>query len=159
MAKWLPPSRFACEFKFHVAASWVHDVQVFGFLSGSFTLLTNLTWFAPTHLHFSRLCFDQLCTRSAHDDKKRRVLKIHCVRLKMKHSSSWLFYRTKWGQKERGDMSRGKTIKGSVGETQRFPFLFGETPCILAVSKVATEVETGSTFGFHWIWTQWTTQL
>lgn len=92
----------------------MHDVQDFWFLSGTFTLLTNLTWFVPTYLHFSRLCFDQLCTRSAHDDKKRRVLKIHRVRLKMKHSSSWLSYRTKWGQKERGDTSGGRTIKRSV---------------------------------------------
>lgn len=105
----------------------MHDVQVFWFLSATFTLLTNLTWFTPTYLRFSRLRFDQLCTRSVYDDKKRRVLKIHCVRLKMKHSSLWLFYRTKRGQEERGDTSRGRTIKGSVDETQRFPFIFNET--------------------------------
>lgn len=48
---------------------------------------------------------------------------------------------------EREETSGGRSIKGSAGETQHFPFIFMETSRFPAAA--ATEVESGSTFALR----------
>lgn len=116
----------------------MHDVQVFWFLSATFTLLTNLTWFAPTYLHFSRLCFDQLCTRSAHDDKKCRVLKIHCV--DWRSSTHLADYSIALNEDRKREETRLKEEPSKVLWTKRSVFyLYSMRPPVLLLCPKSTQ--------------------
>lgn len=125
-------------------------------LSGTCTTcapLTNLTSFARPCLRFPRLCFLSAVYAPGAWWWKAHCAKDPRVRAKMKSSIADYFI-TQNGERE--ETSRGRSIKGSAGETQHFPFIFMETSCIPAAA--ATEVESGSTLALHWTRTQQTTR-
>lgn len=67
-----------CKFKFYVASwAWKQDIQVLIPLWHMYSF--NQFYLIRHHMHLPWLCFYPLCVRTADDDEKCTVSKIHSV--------------------------------------------------------------------------------